>query len=137
MIHCQKKHRICPPIPAAPSKTTISSVKLVAVAGAYMIAPLRTCSGQKPNPAKPASMSKKDVIAFIRTFFDRVVEKVSKPTPAQMSKTYASDEGTMSGLGIADGLSHTTHHRASARTPARLAFYGSFVLQSPSRSSDV
>lgn len=44
-------------------------------------------SGQKPNPAKPASMSKKDVIAFVGKSFDDVIAKVSKLTPAQLSKT--------------------------------------------------
>ena len=72
-------------------------------------------SGEKPNPAKPASMSKKDVMSFVRTSFDKVIEKVSKLTPAQLSKTYTSDEGTMSGLELLMGmLDHTTHHRASA-----------------------
>jgi uncharacterized damage-inducible protein DinB len=72
-------------------------------------------SGEKPNPAKPASMSKKDVMAFVRTSFDKVIEKVSKLTPAQLSKSYTSDEGTMSGLELLMGmLDHTTHHRASA-----------------------
>ena len=71
--------------------------------------------GQKPNPAKPASMSKKDVIAFVRTSFDSSIEKVSKLTPAQLAKTYSSDEGTMSGLELVMALlDHTTHHRASA-----------------------
>lgn len=71
--------------------------------------------GQKPNPQKPASMSKKDVVAFVRQSFDGSIEKVSKLTPAQLSKTYNSDEGTMSGLELLMGmLDHTTHHRASA-----------------------
>jgi uncharacterized damage-inducible protein DinB len=72
-------------------------------------------SGQKPNPAKPASMSKKDVIAFVRKSFDDVIAKVSKLTPTQLSKTYASEEGDMTGLELLMGmLDHTTHHRASA-----------------------
>jgi uncharacterized damage-inducible protein DinB len=72
-------------------------------------------SGQKPNPAKPASMSKKDVIAFVRKSFDDVIGKVSNLTPAQLSKTYASEEGNMTGLELLMGmLDHTTHHRASA-----------------------
>ena len=71
--------------------------------------------GEKPNPAKPASMSKKDVIAFVRKSFDSSIEKVSKLTPAQLSRTYNSDEGTMSGLELLMAmLDHTTHHRASA-----------------------
>ena len=72
-------------------------------------------SGQKPNPAKPASMSKKDVIAFVRKSFDSSIEKVSKLTPPQLSNSYNSDEGTMSGLELLMAmLDHTTHHRASA-----------------------
>ena len=52
---------------------------------------------------------------FVRTSFDKVIEKVSKLTPAQLSKSYTSDEGTMSGLELLMGmLDHTTHHRASA-----------------------
>jgi uncharacterized damage-inducible protein DinB len=71
--------------------------------------------GEAPNPAKPPSMSKKDVIAFVRKAFDSSIEKVSKLTPAQLSKTYNSDEGTMSGLELLMAmLDHTTHHRASA-----------------------
>lgn len=72
-------------------------------------------SGQKPNPSKPASMSKKDVMAFVGKSFDDVISKVSKLTPAQLSKTYASEEGNMTGLELLMGmLDHTTHHRASA-----------------------
>jgi uncharacterized damage-inducible protein DinB len=71
--------------------------------------------GQKPNPGKPISINKKDVIAFVRKSFDSSIEKVSKLTPAQLSKTYNSGEGTMSGLELLMAmLDHTTHHRASA-----------------------
>jgi len=71
--------------------------------------------GQKANPGKPASMNKKDVIAFVRKSFDRSIETVSKLTAAQLAKTYTSDEGTTSGLElILAMLDHTTHHRASA-----------------------
>jgi hypothetical protein len=71
-------------------------------------------SGEKPNPAKPASMSKKDVMAFVRASFDKVIEKVSKLTPAQLSKSYTSDEGTTSGLELLMGmLDHTPTIRAS------------------------
>lgn len=71
--------------------------------------------GQGANPGKPASLSKKDVMAFVRKSFDSSIEKVSKLTPAQLSKTYNSGEGTMSGLELLMALlDHTTHHRASA-----------------------
>ena len=88
-------------------------------------------SAEKPNPGKPASLSKKDVMAFVRMSYDRAIEKVSKLTPAQLAKTYASDEGTMSGLeALLAMLDHTTHHRASAEmylrakgiTPAEYQF---------------
>ena len=72
-------------------------------------------SDQKANPAKPASMGKQDVIAFVRQSFDGVIARVSKLTPAQLSKTYTTDEGSMTGLEILMAtLDHTTHHRASA-----------------------
>jgi len=72
-------------------------------------------SGTQPNPAKPASMNKKDVIAFIRTSFDAAIAQVSKLTPEQLSKTYKSEEGSMTGLELLMAmLDHTTHHRASA-----------------------
>ena len=72
-------------------------------------------SGQNADPGKPASMNKKDVMAFVRKSFDSSIEKVSKITPAQLSKTYNTGEGTMSGLELLLALlDHTTHHRASA-----------------------
>jgi uncharacterized damage-inducible protein DinB len=78
----------------------------------FFLAPF---SGEKPNPGKPASMNKKDVMAFMEKSFDRAIERVSKLTPEQISKTYNSEEGTMTGLEMLMGLlDHTTHHRASA-----------------------
>jgi uncharacterized damage-inducible protein DinB len=72
-------------------------------------------SAQKANPAQPASMSKKDVIAFVRQSFDDVIARVSQLTPVQFSKTYATEEGNMTGLELLMAtLDHTTHHRASA-----------------------
>jgi uncharacterized damage-inducible protein DinB len=72
-------------------------------------------SGGQPNPAKPVSMSKKDVIAFMTKSFDNAIDQVSKLTPEQLSKTYKSDEGTLTGLELLMGmLDHNTHHRASA-----------------------
>ena len=87
--------------------------------------------GEKPNPGKPATMSKTDVVAFVRKSFDSSIERVSKLTPDQISKSYKSEEGTMSGLDMLMGLlDHTTHHRASAEmylrakgiTPAEYQF---------------
>lgn len=68
-----------------------------------------------PAFAKPASLSKPDVIAFMKKSFDTAIERISKLTPDQMTKTYQSNEGTMTGLELLMGmLDHTTHHRASA-----------------------
>ncbi len=72
-------------------------------------------SGQEPKPAKAASMSKKDVVAFVSKSFDDAIAQVSKLTPEQISKTYKSEEGTLTGLELLMGmLDHNTHHRASA-----------------------
>jgi uncharacterized damage-inducible protein DinB len=76
---------------------------------------LAAFSNEKPNPGKPASMNKKDVLAYVRQSFDNSIDKVSKLTPAQISKTYNSEEGSMTGLELLMFLmDHTTHHRASA-----------------------
>jgi uncharacterized damage-inducible protein DinB len=92
---------------------------------------LAVFSNDKPNPAKPASMSKKDVLAFVRQSFDKSIDTVSKLTPAQLAKTYNSGEGSMTGLELVMFLmDHTTHHRASAEmylrakgiTPAEYQF---------------
>jgi uncharacterized damage-inducible protein DinB len=72
-------------------------------------------SGQEPKPAKAASMSKKDVIAFMTKSFDSAIDQVSKLTPEQLSKTYKSEEGSLTGLELLMAmLDHNTHHRASA-----------------------
>ena len=88
-------------------------------------------SAEEPKPAKPASLHKKDVIAFITKSFDDASARVSKLTPDQISKTYKSEEGSMTGLELLMAmLDHTTHHRASAEmyrrakgiTPAEYQF---------------
>ena len=80
---------------------------------ANLLAPFTSA---KPGPpSKPASMSKKDVIAFVRQSYDQSIATVSKLTPAQISKTYQSFEGSMTGLDLLMFvLDHSTHHRASA-----------------------
>jgi|SRR5579872_402822 len=92
---------------------------------------LEVFSDVKPNPGKPASMNKKDVIAFVRQAFDKTIGTVSKLTSAQLSKSYNSGEGNMTGLELVMFLmDHTTHHRASAEmylrakgiTPAEYQF---------------
>ena len=87
--------------------------------------------GQEPKPSEPASMSKKDVLAFMTKSFDDAIAQVSKLTPDQIWKSYKSEEGMMTGLELLMGmLDHTTHHRASAEmylrakgiTPAEYQF---------------
>ena len=80
-----------------------------------MAAILAPFSNSKPNMAKPASMDKKDVIAFMQKSYDGAIDQISKLTPDQLSKTYSGGEGTMSGIEILMFvLDHSTHHRASA-----------------------
>ena len=94
---------------------------------AGLLAPL---TGEKPKPSKPASMSKKDVMAFVRQSYDRSIAIVSKLTPAQITQRYEAG-GTMTGLELLMFvLDHSTHHRASAEmylrakgiTPAEYQF---------------
>ena len=96
-----------------------------------MAAFLSPFSDQQPKPAKPASMNKKDVIAFMTKSYDDAIAQVSKLTPEQLSKTYQSEEGSMTGLELLMAmLDHNTHHRASAEmylrakgiTPAEYQF---------------
>jgi uncharacterized damage-inducible protein DinB len=68
-----------------------------------------------PAFAKPVSLSKTDVIAFMKKSFDTAIERVSKLTPEQMTKSYQSSEGNLTGIELMMAmLDHTTHHRASA-----------------------
>lgn len=76
---------------------------------------LSSISGEKPKNAKPASMKKADVIAFVTKSFDDAIDRVSKLSPDSFSKTYKGEEGQMTGLEILMMMmDHTTHHRASA-----------------------
>lgn len=71
--------------------------------------------GEKPHPEEPSSMTKKDVLSFVRNSFDRAIERVSRLNTEQITRTYKADEGIMTGLETLLGmLDHTTHHRASA-----------------------
>ena len=71
-------------------------------------------SSEKPKPSKPASMSKKDVIAFVRQSYDQSIALVSKLTPEQISASYQMG-GAVTGLEVLMlVLDHSTHHRASA-----------------------
>ena len=76
---------------------------------------LSPLGGERPNPGKPASLNKKDVMAFVQQSFDRAIERINKLTPEQISKSYKSEDGTMTGLELLMFMmDHTTHHRASA-----------------------
>lgn len=69
----------------------------------------------KPGTAKPKSMSKEDIVAFIKQSYEAAIQQVSQLTSEQLSKTYKSEEGTDSGFDLLLGmLDHSTHHRASA-----------------------
>ena len=92
---------------------------------------LSPITGATPKQTKPASMNKKDVIAFVRQSFDQSIATVSKLTPEQIAKTYKGYEGTTTGLdALMFLMDHTTHHRASAEmylrakgiTPAEYQF---------------
>lgn len=74
-----------------------------------------TIQGQKPSFGKPASMNKKDIVAFMQKSFDAAIEGVSKMTSEQLAKTYNTGDGSMTGMEVLMFmLDHTTHHRASA-----------------------
>ncbi len=78
----------------------------------YFLSPF---NGTKPDPGKPASMSKADVITFVKAQYDKAIDQVSHLTHEQLAKTYKSEEGTETGFELLLGmLDHSTHHRASA-----------------------
>src|SRR5688572_9495919 len=88
-------------------------------------------TGEKLKPSKPPSMSKNDVMAYVRQSFDRSIATVSKLTPEQINRSYQGFGGSMTGLEVLMlVLDHTTHHRASAEmylrakgiTPAEYQF---------------
>lgn len=88
-------------------------------------------AGARLNLGKPASMNKPDVIAFVKASFDKSIDAINKLTPAQLSKSYQGEGGTVTGLEmLMELLDHTTHHRASAEmylrakgiTPAEYTF---------------
>ena len=79
---------------------------------ANLLAPF---SGERGKPSKPVSMSKKDVMAYVRQSFDQSIALVSKLTPAQITRSYSGFGAPMTGLEVLMFvLDHTTHHRASA-----------------------
>jgi uncharacterized damage-inducible protein DinB len=77
---------------------------------------LSAFAGEKPNPGKPASENKADVIAYVKSSYEKAISQVSQLTPEQLHKTYKfGGEGSMTGVDLLLGmLDHTTNHRASA-----------------------
>ena len=83
-----------------------------------LLAPFTT---GKPAPGKPASMSKKDVIAYVRQTYDQSIALVSKLTPAQIERSYTGFGPPMTGLELLMFvLDHSTHHRAQAEMYLRV-----------------
>lgn len=79
---------------------------------AYILSPF---TGANPDPGKPASKSKADVIAFVNASFDKAIDQVSQLTPEQLSKSYKAEGHTQTGADLLlMALDHSTHHRASA-----------------------
>jgi uncharacterized damage-inducible protein DinB len=94
------------------------------------VALLAPFTGGKPTPSKPASMGKRDVIAYVRQTYDQSMALVSKLTPAQIAQSYNLGS-SMTGLELLMFvLDHSTHHRAQAEmylrakgiTPAEYEF---------------
>ena len=95
------------------------------------VALLAPFTDQKSTPSKPASMSKKDVMAYVRQTYDASIALVSKLTPAQIERSYPGFGQPMTGLELLMFvLDHSTHHRAQAEmymrvkgiTPAEYTF---------------
>jgi uncharacterized damage-inducible protein DinB len=83
-----------------------------------LLAPFTT---GKPAPGKPASMSKRDVIAYVRQTYDQSIALVSKLTPAQIEKGYSGFGPPMTGVELLMFvLDHSTHHRAQAEMYLRV-----------------
>jgi uncharacterized damage-inducible protein DinB len=84
------------------------------------VALLAPFTGAKPVPSKPSSMSKKDVIAYVRQTYDQSIAFVSKLTPAQIDRSYNLG-APMTGLELLMFvLDHSTHHRAQAEMYLRV-----------------
>lgn len=111
----------------APQMSFAEQMAHLASDQAALLAPF---TNAKPSPSKPASMSKKDVIAYVRQQYDQSIALVSKLTPAQINATYNLG-APMSGVELLMFvLDHSTHHRAQAEmylrakgiTPAEYEF---------------
>ncbi len=73
-------------------------------------------TGAKPNPGnKPATEDKADVIAFVKSSYEKTISEVSQLTNEQLAKEYKGGEGSSTGLEMLMAMmSHTDHHRACA-----------------------
>ncbi len=77
---------------------------------------LSAFAGEKPNPGKPSSESKADVIAYVKSSYEKAIAQISQLTPEQLHKTYKfGGDRSSTGVDVLLGmLDHTTNHRASA-----------------------
>ena len=77
---------------------------------------LSAFTGEKSNSGKPASESKADVMAYMKSSFEKAISQVSQLTPEQIHKTYKfGGKDSTIGIDLLLGmLDHTTNHRASA-----------------------
>jgi len=72
-------------------------------------------AGEKPSLGKSASKDKTDVIAYLKKSNAYCQQVMAGVTAEQLSKTYKTPDGDMTGTElITFVLDHTTHHRASA-----------------------
>jgi uncharacterized damage-inducible protein DinB len=98
------------------TKPQMSFAQQMAHIGESMDYFMSVFSGEKPHPAKPTSMSKTDVMAYVKAQYDKAIESASKLTSEQIEKNYKGGEGgSMNGLAdLIAMLEHAAHHRASA-----------------------
>lgn len=72
-------------------------------------------AGEKPSDAKPASLNKADVIAFLKKSNEYCQKVLAGATADQLAKSYKIEDGEMTGTEILMlSFDHTTHHRAQA-----------------------
>jgi uncharacterized damage-inducible protein DinB len=84
----------------------------------HYLAPL---SEDKAAASKPASTKKADIIAFVKTSFDKSIGDVSKMTPDDFTKGYKMGNRPMSGMELIIGMFvHTAHHRSAAEMYLRV-----------------
>jgi uncharacterized damage-inducible protein DinB len=83
---------------------------------------LSAFANEKATPSKPASESKADVIAYVKSSYDKAISQVSQLTPEQMHKSYKfGGGGSTTGVDLLLGmLDHCTNHRASAEMYLRV-----------------